>query len=157
MDLMAMFMNSFWSGLFAGTLGFILTAPLRYIVPAVLCGFVGRFARDLFMGWGVSQNWSTAIASAVLVLIGMAIIRGHKVSPVVMVCGVLPLGGSVAMFNTIASLMNVSHLTGESLSKASVAFIANLGKVFTTSLSIALGLAIGMAIVRLFMREEAEE
>jgi uncharacterized membrane protein YjjB (DUF3815 family) len=157
MDLMPMFMNSFWSGLFAGTLGFILTAPLRYIVPAVLCGFVGRFSRDLFMGWGVSQNWSTAIASAVLVLIGMAIIRGHKVSPVVMVCGVLPLGGSVAMFNTIASLMNVSHLTGESLSKASVAFIANLGKVFTTSLSIALGLAIGMAIVRLFMREEAEE
>jgi hypothetical protein len=61
------------------------------------------------------------------------------------------------MFNTIASLMNVSHLTGESLSKASVAFIANLGKVFTTSLCIALGLAMGMAIVRLFMREEAEE
>ena len=139
MDLMTMFMNSLWSGLFAGTMGFILTAPLRYIVPAVLCGFVGRFARDLFMGWGVSQNWSTAIASAVLVLIGMAIIRGHKVSPVVMVCGVLPLGGSVAMFNTIASLMNVSHLTGEALSKASVALSANLGKVFTTSLCIASG------------------
>jgi uncharacterized membrane protein YjjB (DUF3815 family) len=157
MDLMTMFVSGLWSGLFAGTLGFILTAPLQYIVPSVLCGFVGRFARDAFMSWGLSQNWSTAVASAVVVLVAMAIIRGHRVSPVVMVCGVLPLGGSVAMFNAIASLMKVSYLTGEALSGASVALSANMGKVFTTSLAIALGLAMGMAVVRLFRREEVQE
>lgn len=157
MEIITMLINSLWSGLFAGTLGFILTAPVRYIAPTFFCGFVGRFARDALMSWGVNQNWSTAVASAVVVLVAMAIIRGHRVSPVVMVCGVLPLGGSVAMFNVIASLMKVSYLSGEALSAASVTLSANMGKVFTTSLAIALGLATGMAIARLFRRQEVQE
>ncbi len=154
MDIITMLINSLWSGLFAGTLGFILTAPARYIAPTFFCGFLGRFARDLFASLGVSRNWSTAIASAVVVLVAMAIIRGHRVSPVVMICGILPLGAAVAMFNTIIELMRVSSLNGEALSKASVALSANMGKVFTTSLAIALGLAAGIAIIRFLRREE---
>jgi uncharacterized membrane protein YjjB (DUF3815 family) len=157
MDIITMLINSLWSGLFAGTLGFILTAPVRYIAPTFFCGFVGRFARDLFTSMGVSQNWSTAIASAVVVLVAIAIIRRHEVSPVVLVSGVLPLGAAVAMFNAIASLMKVSYLSGEALSAASVALSANMGKVFTTSLAIAMGLAAGLAIVRLFSRGEVRE
>ena len=157
MDIITMFINGLWSGLFAGTLGLILTAPVRYIAPTFFCAFVGRFARDALMNWGVNQNWSTAVASAVVVLVGMAIIKGHRVAPVVMVCGVLPLGGTVAMFNAIASLMRVSSMSGEMLSEASVALSANVGKVFTTSLAIALGLAAGMAIASFFRREEFQE
>jgi hypothetical protein len=58
------------------------------------------------------------------------------------------------MFNAIAALMKVSSIQGEALSGASVAFIANMGKVFATSLAIALGLGAGMAVMRLFRREE---
>lgn len=157
MDIIAMFTNGLWSGLFAGTLGLILTAPVRYIAPTFFCGFVGRFARDALMSWGVNQNWSTVVASAVVVLVAMAIIKGHRVSPVVMVCGVLPLGGTVAMFNVIAAMMRVSHLSGEALSAASVTLSANVGKVFTTSLAIALGLAAGMTIASVFRRDEIQE
>jgi uncharacterized membrane protein YjjB (DUF3815 family) len=157
MDLLAILMNSLWAGLFASGLGILLTAPLRYIVPTFLCGFAGRFARDAFMSWGMSQNWSTAIAAAVVVLVAVAIIRRNVVSPVVLVSGVLPLGAAVAMFNAITALMKVSHLEGEALSGASVALSANVGKVFTTSLAIALGLGAGIAIVRLFRREEVRE
>jgi len=157
MDLWAILMNSLWAGLFAGGLGILLTAPLRYIAPAFLCGFAGRFARDVFMSWGMNQNWSTAVAAAVVVLVAVTIIHGHVVSPAVLISGVLPLGAAVAMFNAIVALMNVSHLEGEALSGASVALIANMGKVFTTSLAIALGLGAGMAIVRLFRREEVRE
>jgi hypothetical protein len=74
-----------------------------------------------------------------------------------LVSGVLPLGAAVAMFNAITELMKVSSLKGEALSGASVALSANIGKVFTTSLAIALGLAAGIAIVRLFRREEVRE
>ena len=157
MDLLAILINSLWAGLFASGLGILLTAPLRYIAPAFLCGFAGRFARDAFMSWGMSQNWSTAVGAAVVVLVAVAIIRRLGVSPVVLVSGVLPLGAAVAMFNAIVALMNVSHLEGEALSGASVALSANMGKVFTTSLAIALGLGAGMAIVRLFRREEVRK
>ena len=95
--------------------------------------------------------------AAVVVLVAVTIIHGHVVSPAVLISGVLPLGAAVAMFNAIVALMNVSHLEGEALSGASVALIANMGKVFTTSLAIALGLGAGMAIVRLFRREEVRE
>ncbi len=157
MDLLAIFMNSLWAGLFAGGLGILLTAPRRYILPAFLCGFAGRFARDVFMSWGMSQNWSTAVAAAVVVLVAVAILRRHVVSPVVLITGVLPLGAAVAMFNAIIGLMKVSSLKGEALREASVALSANMGKVFTTSLAIALGLAVGIAIVRLFRREGVRE
>ncbi|MDX9788191.1 MAG: threonine/serine exporter family protein [Desulfobacterales bacterium] len=153
MDLLAILMNSLWAGLFAGGLGILLTAPPRYIVPAFLSGFAGRFVRDAFMSWGMNQNWSTAVAAAVVVWVAVILIRGHEVSPVVMISGVLPLGAAVAMFNGIVELMRVSSIQGEALSGASVALIANMGKVFTTSLAIALGLGAGVAITRLFRRE----
>jgi uncharacterized membrane protein YjjB (DUF3815 family) len=157
MDLSVILMNSLWAGLFAGGLGILLTAPPRYIVPAFLCGFVGRLARDALMSWGMSQNWSIAVAAAVVVLVAVAIIRRHLVSPVVLISGVLPLGASVAMFNAIEKLMMVSSLKGEALSGASIALSANIGQVFTTSLAIVLGLGAGMAIVRLFRGEEVWE
>lgn len=157
MDLLVILMNSLWAGLFAGGQGILLTAPRRYILPAFLCGFAGRFARDVFMSWGVSQNWSTAVAAAVVVLVGVAVIQRHVVSPVVVISGVLPLGAAVAMFNAIIDLMKVSSLKGEALSGASIALSANMGKVFTTSLAIALGLGAGIAIVRFFRREEVRE
>jgi uncharacterized membrane protein YjjB (DUF3815 family) len=157
MDLLVILTNSLWAGLFAGGLGFTLTAPSRYIAPAFLCGFTGRFARDVFMSWGMSQNWSTAVAAAVVVLVAVVVIQRHVVSPVVLISGVLPLGAAVAMFNAIIELMKVSSLRGEALSASSVALSANTGKVFTTSLAIALGLGTGMAIVRLFRREEVRE
>ena len=72
-----------------------------------------------------------------------------------LICGVLPLGSAVAMFNMILDLMKVSSLSGEALSAASVALIANAGKVFTGTLAIALGLGAGMAIVQFVRREEA--
>ena len=157
MDLLAILMNSLWAGLFASGLGILLTAPLRYIAPAFLCGFAGRLARDVFMIWGMGQNWSTAVAAAVVVLIAVAIVRRSVVSPVVLITGVLPLGAAVAMVNTILELMKVSSLQGEALSRASIALSANIGKVFTTSLAIALGLAAGIAIVKFFRQEEIRD
>ena len=157
MNLFGILTNGLWAGLFASGWGILLTAPGRYILPAFLCGFAGRFARDVSMTWGMSQNWSTAVAAAVVVLIAVAIIRRSVVSPVVLITGVLPLGAAVAMFNAIIELMKVSSLKGEALSASSVALSANAGKVFTTSLAIALGLGAGIAIVRFFRREEVRE
>jgi hypothetical protein len=155
MDLSAILMNSLWAALFAAGLGVMLTAPVWYLVPAFVCGFIGRGLLDVCMGQGLSQNWATVIAATVVVLVAVAIIRRHTVSPVVLICGVLPLGAAIAMFNLIFALMRVSSAKGEALSEASVALSSNLGKVFTTSLAIAVGLAAGMAIVRLFKRDEA--
>ncbi len=149
LDITAILVNSLWAGLFAGSLGVLLTAPPRYVAPAFLCGFAGRFARDVFMGSGMSQNWATAVAAVVVVLLAMTVIRRDVESPVLSVSGVLPLGAAAAMFNAIVELLRVSSLKGEALSESSVALSANTGKAFTTSLAIALGLGAGTAIVQL--------
>jgi uncharacterized membrane protein YjjB (DUF3815 family) len=156
MYLSALVTNSLWAALFAAGFGVILTTPARALIACFVCGFTGRCVRDVIMGWGLSQNWSTVIAAAAVVLVAVAIIRTHRISPVVLICGVLPLGAAVAMFNTIFELMKVSSLKGDALSAASVALTANAGKAFTGTLAIALGLAVGMAIARLFRREQAE-
>jgi len=154
MNYSTILLNSLWAALFATGLGILLTAPFRYIVPTFLCGFAGRFVRDVSMGWGMSQNWSTVAAVIVLVLVAVAIVQRHRISPVVLICGVLPLGAAVAMFNMIFELMKVSSLKGDALSAACVALSANAGKAFTGTLAIALGLGAGMAIVRIFRRGE---
>src|SRR5882672_815095 len=108
MHLSAILENSFWSGLFATGIGVMLTAPAQYLVPAFLCGFLGRGVRDVCTGWGLSQNWATVIAAALVVLVAVAIIRRHTVSPVVLICGVIPLGAAIPMFNLIFAVMQIS-------------------------------------------------
>jgi uncharacterized membrane protein YjjB (DUF3815 family) len=155
MNVWMIVINSLWAALFATGFGVILTTPARALVSCFVCGFMGRFVRDVLMGWGLSQNWSTAVAAAAVVLVAVAIVRGHRVSPVVLICGILPLGAAVAMFNAIFELMKVTTLKGEALSVASTALSANAGKVFTGTLAIAFGLAAGWAIMRLVGREPA--
>jgi len=155
MDLPAILLNALWGGLFAAGMAVSLTAPARYVFPTFLCGFLARGGRDACAAAGLSHNWATAIAAAAVVLVASAIVRGHRVSPVVLICAVLPLGASVAMFHLLFGMMRVSSLQGEALAEASVALISNLGKVFTGSLAVALGLLAGIAIVRVFKREEA--
>jgi hypothetical protein len=153
MDLPAILLDSLWGGLVAGSISMLFTVPHRYVPGTVLCGFAGRCARDVLVAFGLTQNWSTVIAAAAIVLIAVALIRGHTVSPVMLAASVIPLGATMAIFGAIVELLKISTLSGEALNTSSVAFIANIGKVFTTSLAIALGLGIGMVVVGLFRRE----
>ena len=157
MDLGAVLVNSMLAGLFACGLGILLTAPLRYVAPAFICGFAACLSRDLFVSWGVNPNWATAIAAAVLVFVAVVIIREPTVPPVVLFSGVLPLGAASSMFSAILDLMRVSTLKGEALDAAAVGLIASAGRVFTVSLAIVLGLGIGLAIVRFLGRRKVWE
>jgi uncharacterized membrane protein YjjB (DUF3815 family) len=157
MDLPGILIYSLWSGLFGAGLAILFTAPANRLLAAFVCSFAGRLVRDLFIAWGVGSNWSTLIAAAVVVLVAVAFVRRQKLSPVVLICAVLPLAGSVSMFNMIFELRKLSTARGEALTAASIAFTSNLAKVFVTSLSIALGIVAGMAIVQLFNRNETVE
>jgi uncharacterized membrane protein YjjB (DUF3815 family) len=148
MDLWRILFDGLLAGFFATALGVVLTAPTGYAVPVFFCGFSGRFVRDLLTSLGLSLNWSTLVAAAVVVLVGTALIRRHAVSPVALVSGVLPLAASASMFDAILALMRVSSAKGEALQLASASLISSSAKVFNVSLAIAIGLAAGLAIVR---------
>jgi uncharacterized membrane protein YjjB (DUF3815 family) len=104
------------------------------------------------MDFGMSQNWSTVLAAIIIVIVAVSIVKSHEVPPVVLVTAVLPLGAAVPMFFVINEIINNSSLTGIATGDSSVALITNAGKVFTTSLAIALGLGIGIEIVRYFKK-----
>ena len=154
MDLSAILSHSLWAGLFAAGLAAVLTAPPRFLLPTFVCGFVGCAVRDAGVSLGLNVNWATVIAAAVLFLVALALIRRRTVSPAVLVCAVIPLGAAVAMFNLIFAVMRVSTASGDSLAEASISLSANLGKVFATSLAIAVGLAAGMTVSGLSRRGE---
>ena len=85
------------------------------------------------------------------------IIRSQKVPPVVMVCAVLPLWASVSMFNLLNDLRKVSLLSGDELSKAATDLTANTAIVFVITVSIALGFAAGLAVLKVIFRRESIE
>ena len=155
MTVSAVLMSSLWSGLLAAGLGVLFTAPRKYLVAAFVCGWVARCVRDLCVTFGVTHNWSTVLAAAVVVLLAVAIVQRHRVSPVVLICGVLPLSASVAVFNLIFALLRLSTAVGDARNEYSLAFTANLASAFTTLMAIALGVVGGMAVVRLAKREES--
>jgi uncharacterized membrane protein YjjB (DUF3815 family) len=154
MDSLATMINSLWAGLFAASQAVLLSAPARAIAPSFFCGLAGRFVRDLLVAWGVSQNWSTVVGATAVVLTAVAFTRRQVVAPVILIGGVLPLGASVAMFNAIVEMMKASSLRGEALGAATVAMTSNVCKVFTTTLAIAVGLGVGIAITRCLKRGE---
>jgi uncharacterized membrane protein YjjB (DUF3815 family) len=143
-----------WAGVLAAGLGVLFTAPRQYLVAAFVCGFAGRCVRDLGVAYGVSHNWSTILAAAAVVVIAAALIH-RRVSPVVMICAVIPLGASIAVFNLIFALIRLSTAAGDARLEHSLAFTSNLAAAFTTFMAIALGLAAGTAIVWLLRRERA--
>jgi uncharacterized membrane protein YjjB (DUF3815 family) len=147
-------LEGLWSGLIAAGLGVLFTAPRKYLVAAFACGWVGRCIRDLCIAWGVSHNYSTMLAAAVVVLVAVAIVQRRQLSPVVLVCAVIPLGASVAVFNLIFALIRLSTAAGDARNEYSLAFTSNLASALITFMAIALGLGGGMAIVRLLRRED---
>jgi uncharacterized membrane protein YjjB (DUF3815 family) len=152
-NLIELGLGGLWAGLFACALGLLLTAPPRQTTSLFFCGVAGRVVRDVLMEWGVLQSWSTVVACAVIVVVAVALIRTHVVSPVVLVSSVLPLGAASAVFQTIVGIMRMSSLEGAALGAASAALSADISRAFTTTLAIAFGLGIGMALVRLVRGE----
>jgi uncharacterized membrane protein YjjB (DUF3815 family) len=152
MNLAPVIVNALWTGLFACMLGVLLTAPRRNLAATFLCGSAGRLARDVLVGAGMSLSWATVVAAALIVLLGVTIARSHRVSPVVLISSALPLGASAAVFHTTVGLMRIPALRGEELSRATVALSSNMATAFTITLAIAMGLTIGIALVRVARR-----
>jgi uncharacterized membrane protein YjjB (DUF3815 family) len=151
MDAAAIALHALWSGLFSAFIAVTFTAPVRYLGPAFVCGAVGRGVLDVLVAQGMSVNWATVIAAAAVVVVGVGGIQRREVAPVVLVSSVLPLGAAVAMFNLIFALMQISAAKDEAPA-AALALAVNAGKVFTTTLAIAVGLAAGLAMERLIRR-----
>ncbi len=96
MDLASIFTNSLWAALFAVGLGVRLTAPLQYLIPTFLGGFAGRLVHSLLVQGGMGRDWATVLAAAAIVAVAVATTHRHRVSPIVLICAVLPLGAAGA-------------------------------------------------------------
>lgn len=156
MDPVAILTHSVWTGVFAAGLGVMLTAPARHLIACGACGFVGRGVKDLALAADLDMTRATVLAALMVVLVAALLTRRHAVSPVVLICGALPLGASSPMFAAIFALMQVSTAADADLAEVSLNLTSNLGKVFATSLAIAVGMGAGVAITRLFRRFGAD-
>ena len=157
MDLAPIFTDSLWAALFAVGLGVRLTAPLQYLAPTFLAAFAGRLVHSLLVQAGMGRDWATVLAAAAIVAVAVATTRKHRVSPIVLICGVLPLGAAGAVFHSVFELLKVSSAEGAALNAAALAWIGHASRAFTGTMAIALGLGVGMTIARLLDRGEEVE
>src|SRR5918995_5257827 len=104
MDLTSIAGDSLWAALFAVGLGVRLTAPLQYLAPTFLAAFAGKSVHSLLVQGGLGRDWATVLAAAAIVAVAVATTRRHRVSPIVLICGVLPLGAAGAVFRAVFEL-----------------------------------------------------
>lgn len=150
-------MIGMWSAFFATSMCILNSTPFKYIIPTFICGFAGVLTRDFLQNAGLSVNWATLAAAFTIVILAGIIIRSQKVPPIVLICAVLPQWASVSMFQMLNDLRKVTVLTGDDLGKAAVDLTANTAMVFVISLVIAIGFALGLAVLKLIYREESKE
>jgi len=153
MQIQPIVISTLWAGLFAVSLAILVTIPPKHLVNSFICGATGRFTCDMLAAQGVRQSAATAIGAIVIVLVAVFVQRGKVASPALVVCAVLPLGAAVSMLNAMWHLLTLASLEGTALNKALEVLSVDFGEVCITSLSIAAGLAVGMAIVRILRRE----
>ncbi|MFZ1323007.1 MAG: threonine/serine exporter family protein [Ignavibacteria bacterium] len=146
-----------WSAFFATSMCILNSTPFKYIIPTFICGFAGVLTRDFLQNAGLSVNWATLTAAFTIVILAGIIIRSQNVPPIVLICAVLPQWASVSMFQMLNDLRRVTVLTGDELSKAAVDLTANTAMVFVISLVIAIGFALGLAVLKFVYREESKE
>ena len=147
--------ESLWAGVSAAAIALLLTAPPGHLASAFLCGAAARFVRDSAVASGLSTAAATAIAAGVVVLVAVTVLRGHAVSPVVLITGVLPLLANLTIIDSIVRLMGVASLEGAALERATGGLASNVAKVFVNIIAIAAGLSAGLVLVRLIRREKA--
>jgi uncharacterized membrane protein YjjB (DUF3815 family) len=145
--------TSLWASLFALSLGVIFTVPPRGLPFCALSGFVGLFVRELLTSVGADLHLATFAGAAALAAVALSAPR-QEFSPVALITGVLPLGASLAMFETVGGLLRLPTLEGELVTKEVLEMIANASRVFSTTLSLALGLAMVVVVSRQFRRQE---
>lgn len=138
----------------AAALAIVFTAPLRFVFPSFVCGLAALLVRDLLAATAMNVHWATLIASAVAVVVAVAVTPRHTVVPVVLVAAILPLGAAATVFRAMIELLRVSSAEGEVLVDASVNLVASVGRAFATFVAIAVGLQIGVALVRRYRRQE---
>ncbi len=138
-----------WAGLFAAAMAIVFSAPLQALIPSFCAGFVARIARDWLVHIGASQNLATlAAAAAVVIVVAATLVRRPGISPIVVLSGFVPLGAAKPFFAAIVGFLKISSLKGDALAAAPVALISNISIVFTTTLAIALGAALGVMIIQ---------
>lgn len=157
MDLEKILLDGLWSALFATAMSVRNSTPFKYIIPTFLSSVAAVITRDSLENYGLSTNWSTLSAAFVIVMLTGLYIRSQKVPPVVMICAVLPLWASVSMFGLLNDLRKVSVLSGDALNQAALDLSANTAIVFVITVSIALGFAAGLGLLRLIFRRESLE
>ncbi|MET0294716.1 MAG: threonine/serine exporter family protein [Phenylobacterium sp.] len=138
-----------WAGVFAGAMSVVFSAPARSAWPCFVGGLLGRLTRDLLLQAGTTLELASMAAAALVVVASALLTRRAGLSPAVMVSALLPLGAAAAFFRALVGFMQISRLPPAALPQVSVALVANLSRVFMTSLAIALGVAIGLGLVRL--------
>ncbi|HMS64379.1 MAG TPA: threonine/serine exporter family protein [Ignavibacteria bacterium] len=157
MNLQDILLDGLWSALFATAMSVRNSTPFKYIIPTFISGVVAVLTRDSLENAGLSTNWSTLFAAFMIVISAGIFIRSQRVPPVVMICAVLPLWASVSMFGLLNDLRKVSLLSGTELNKAAIDLSANAAIVLVITISIALGFAAGLAVLKFIFRKETLE
>ena len=157
MNLESILLDGLWSALFATAMSIRNSTPFKYIIPTFISSVIAVLTRDTLEHYGLSTNWSTLFAAFMIVISAGLFIRSQRVPPVVMVCAVLPLWASVSMFGLLNDLRKVSLLSGSELNAAAIDLSANSAIVFVITVSIALGFAAGLALLKLIFRRESIE
>ena len=157
MNLESILLDGLWSALFATAMSIRNSTPFKYIIPTFISSVIAVLTRDTLEHYGFSTNWSTLFAAFMIVISAGLFIRSQRVPPVVMVCAVLPQWASVSMFGLLNDLRKVSLLSGNELNAAAIDLSANTAIVFVITISIALGFAAGLALLKLIFRRESIE
>jgi hypothetical protein len=156
MNLTAILVGSAWAGLFAVAMAVVFGGPYVSFLPSFCGGFVARFARDALVAAGADAGLATLIAAALVIFVAAALIRRPVLSPIVMVSAILPLGAALPFFRVIIDFLRIPSTSGEGLSALPQAMLSDIGKVFTTTLAIAIGLSVAIYAVRALWREPLE-
>lgn len=151
----AVLINSLWAGLYAGSMTVVFSAPWWAVVPSVVSGFVARLVRDALLGMGVGPNLAVLIAATVAVTLSGLMLRRSSLAPVVLVSGLIPLGAATALLRGIVGLWRMSSLQGEALADGAVFVAASFTIAFNTTVAIAMGFWLGMALVGVLGRKKA--
>ena len=157
MDFAGIALKALWAGVFSGGLAVLLTSPRSFIFATFLCGFGGVVVRDGLIVLGLNGNWATAVAATAIVAVAGRILRGRDASPVVLICGVLPLGSSVALLRMIFDLIKLSYSEPAVRQAISVDFVTNLASTFAVSLCIAFGIGVGAALAGIVRWDQPAE
>jgi uncharacterized membrane protein YjjB (DUF3815 family) len=141
--------NVVFAAVFAVCMGIMFNTRPKALPICFVGGAVARLMRDVLTLQGVTLPTATLAATVATTVLVLVLAQRFGIGPGTLVSAILPLGATLTVFEAVAGTLRIASVDDAGLAVTAAELVRDAAKSFDITLAIGVGVASGIAGLRL--------